>query len=124
MVRSPVTLSFPGATCSTFLDLKVMGGKWATSKKWSLRRSLSRPGSRVSTVETSMVTSTVDLAMSLSSTTTEPVTLLNAPRTGEMAKWRTENCADECAGSIFHSVVPAAAGSDGTAARHAGIEQW
>src|SRR6266850_234942 len=26
MVRSPVTLSLPGATCSTFLDLKVMEG--------------------------------------------------------------------------------------------------
>src|SRR6266568_3658495 len=27
MVRSPVTLSFPGESCSTFLDLKVMVGK-------------------------------------------------------------------------------------------------
>src|SRR2546429_3128449 len=64
MVRSPVTLNFPGASCSTFLDLKVMVGKWATSKKRSLRRSLSRSGSRVSTVFTSMVTSTLDFVMS------------------------------------------------------------
>src|SRR5690242_1576489 len=112
MVRSPVTLSFPGATCSTFLDLKVMVGKCATSKNLSLRRSLSRLGSRVSTVDTSMVTSTVDLVMSLSSSTTVPVTLLKAPRTVEMAKWRTENCADECCGSIFHSAVAAPAGSE------------
>src|SRR6266850_6577240 len=116
MVRSPVTLSFPGAACSTFLDLNVMVGKWATSKNLSLRRSLSRAGSRVSTVETSMVTSTVDLVTSLSSSTIVPLTLLKAPRTVEIAMWRTENCADECCGSIFHSEVAAAAGSERTAA--------
>src|SRR5467141_2171771 len=116
MVRSPVTLSLPGATCSTFLDLKVMVGKCATSKNLSLRRSLSRAGSRVSTVETSIVTSTPDLVMSLSSSTIVPLTLLKAPRTVEMAIWRTENCAEECCGSIFHSDVAAPAGSERTAA--------
>src|SRR6266851_5654928 len=115
MVRSPVTLSFPGAACSTLLDLNVMVGKWATSKNLSLRRSLSRAGSRVSTVETSMVTSTVDLVTSLSSSTIVPLTLLKAPRTVEIAMWRTENCADECCGSIRHSDVAAPAGSTRTA---------
>ena len=86
MVRSPVTLNFPGASCSTFLDLKVMVGKWATSKKRSLRRSLSRSGSRVSTVFTSMVTSTLDFVMSWSSSTIVPLSLLNAPRTVERPK--------------------------------------
>src|SRR6266853_2561478 len=116
MVRSPVTFSLPGASCSTFLDLKVMVGKCATSKNLLLRRSLSRAGSRVSTVETSMVTSTVDLVTSLSSSTIVPLTLLKAPRTVEIAIWRTENCADECCGSIFHSEVAAAAGSERAAA--------
>src|SRR5438552_6203145 len=121
MVRSPVTLSLPGATCSTFLDLKVIVGKCATSKNLSLRRSLSRAGSRVSTVETSIVTSTVDLVVSLSSSTIVPLTLLKAPRTVEMVIWRTENCADECCGSIFHSDVVAPAGSERAAASPADI---
>src|SRR5260370_25398826 len=62
-----------------------------------------------------MLTSTVDLVMSLSSSAMVPLTLLKAPRTVEIAIWRTENCADECCGSIRHSDVAAPAGSDRTA---------
>src|SRR5437660_11770158 len=105
MVRSPVTLSFPGAICSTFLDLKVMVGKCATSKNLSLRRSLSRAGSRVSTVETSMVAATVGLVTSLSSSTIVPVTLVKAPRQGGIAMWRAENSADEGCGAVLHQGV-------------------
>src|SRR6266850_553096 len=90
-----------------------------TSKNFSLRRSLSRSGTRVSTELASMVTSTVDLETSLSSNMTEPVTLLKAPRTVEMARWRTENCAEECAGSICQLELAAAAGSERVAARPA-----
>jgi uncharacterized membrane protein len=41
-----------------------------------------------------------------------PLTLLKAPRTVEMARCRTENCAALCCGSIFHSVVAAKPGTE------------
>jgi len=75
-----------------------------------------RTAQALDAIEDAMVALTVDLVMSLSSSTTVPLTLLKAPRTVEMAIWRTENCADECCGSIFHSDVAAPAGSDRTAA--------
>src|SRR5580658_792178 len=68
-----------------------------------------------------MVTSTEDLVMSLSSNWTVPLRLVNAPRTVEMARCLTANCAAECAGSICQVVVAAAAGSERAAARPAAI---
>src|SRR5580704_14634403 len=63
-----------------------------------------------------MVTSTEDLVMSLSSSWTEPFTLVNAPRTVEIIKCLTANCADECAGSICQVEVAAEAGRERAAA--------
>src|SRR5271155_5088619 len=63
-----------------------------------------------------MVTSTLDLLTSASSRLTVPVTLLNPPRTVEIARWRMENCAAECAGSICQVEVAAGAGSEQRAA--------
>src|SRR6185312_14578318 len=74
---------------------------------------------RVSTVETSIVTSTLDLLMSASSKITVPFTLLKPPRTVEIARCFTENCAAVCAGSICHVVVAAETGSVINAARPA-----
>ena len=66
-----------------------------------------------------MVTSTLDLLTSLSSKLTVPFTLLNPPRTVEIARCRTENCAAECIGSICQVEVAAGAGSEKMAARPA-----
>src|ERR1700681_2420914 len=54
--------------------------------------------------------------MSLSSNWTEPFTLVKAPRTVEIARCLTANCAAECAGSICHVEVAAAAGRERAAA--------
>jgi len=116
MVKSPVTFSMPGATCSTLVDLNVSVGYLAVSKKWSLRKSLSRSATLVSTEAASMVTSTDDLLMSLSSICTVPLTFVNAPRTVEIARWRTANCAAEWFGSICHVEGAAAAGSESATA--------
>src|ERR1700727_270889 len=48
---------------------------------------------------------------------TVPFTLLNAPRTVEIARCFTENCAAVCAGSSCQVVVAAVAGNDKSAAR-------
>src|SRR5216684_2797024 len=116
MVKSPVIRSFPAPTCSTFFDLNVIVGYLATSKKWSLRKSLSRSGTRVSTEAASIVTSTEDFAMSLSSNCTVPLTFVKAPRTVEIVRWRTANCAAEWFGSICHVEFAACPGSASTAA--------
>jgi len=116
MVKSPVIFSWPGAACSTFLDLKLIVGYFATSKKSALFRCALRCGSRVSKVDASIVTSTVDLVMSLSSQLTMPVTPWNSPRTVEIIRCLTANCAEACCGSICHEVGTAAAGKDKTAA--------
>ena len=58
MVRSPVTLMAPSLPGTTFVDLKVMVGYLATSKKSADLRCASRFASRVSTEAASMVTST------------------------------------------------------------------
>src|SRR5271156_437632 len=108
MVRSPVTFNLPAPADSTFFDWKVIVGYLATSKKWSLRRSLSRISTRVSTELASMVTFTEALLRSGESTTT-PLTLVKAPLTVEMPIWRTENCAAECGGSRYHVWVCAEA---------------
>src|SRR6266849_980582 len=116
MVKSPVTFNMPGATCSTLVDLNVSVGYLAVSKKWSLRKSLSRSATLVSTEVASMVTSTDDLLMSLSSICTVPLTFVNAPRTVDRTRWRTANCAAEWFGSICHVDVAAAVGNDIAAA--------
>src|SRR5882757_1681961 len=112
IVRLPVTFILPAETRSIFVDLKVMAGWLATSRKLALLRSASRLGSPVSTVLASMVTSTSDLVRSWSSQLTVPVTPLNCPRTVAIIMCLTENPAAVCAGSICQVVVAA---GDGTA---------
>src|SRR6266705_5421313 len=116
MVRSPVIFSLLGATCSTLLDLKVIVGYFTTSKKSGLLRWSLRLGSRVSTVVASIVTSTTDLVMSWSSQAIVPVTLWNSPRTVEIIRCFTANCAEVCCGSIRQLELADNAGSDRTAA--------
>ena len=65
-VRSPVIISLPADLVSD-VDLKVIVGYLATSKKSGLFRWVSRAASWVSTVLASIVTSTEDLVMSFSS---------------------------------------------------------
>src|SRR5271170_3773624 len=100
MVRAPAIFSLPAPAGSIFFDLKVMVGYFCTSKKLGLRRSLSRISTRVSTEAASMLAVIWSLAGLASSTTMVPLTLVKAPRTVEIPRWRTENCADECMGSI------------------------
>ncbi len=57
---------------ATFVDLKVMLGYFATSKKSVLLRCVSRSATLVSMLFTSMVASTVDFVTSDSSRTTLP----------------------------------------------------
>src|ERR1700730_18150986 len=49
-----------------------------------------------------------DLPRLAGSYCTLPLTLVNAPRTVEIPRWRTENCAAECLGSICHASCAAA----------------
>ena len=67
-------------------------------------------------VVASMVASTVDLVMSWSSSTTEPVVLPNSPRTVLMTRCFTAKPVWLWAGSMVQLLVPARA-SAGTAAR-------
>src|SRR5260370_42670250 len=56
-----------------------------------------------------MVADTSDCVMSLSLRTTVPVTFVKLPVTFEIPRWRTVNCAVECAGSMFQVEVCASA---------------
>jgi len=96
MVRSPVTLNLPLPDFSIFVDLKVMVGYLATSKKSGDLRCPSRFGSCVSIVLASMVSSIVLLVGVLSSRLTVPATLSKRPFTVDTIMWRTENSVDEC----------------------------
>src|SRR5271155_4393312 len=108
IVRSPVTFSFPSPAPSTFFETKVMVGYFCTSRKFGLRRSLSRMSTRVSTEVASIVAWIEDLPGLAGSYFTVPLTLVNAPRTVETPRCRTENCADECGGSSCHVSCAAA----------------
>src|ERR1039458_8126487 len=79
MVRSPVTLSFPGPSASVRFDLNVSVGNFAASKKLGLRRSLSRISTRVSTELASMVTSISVLPGLAGSVVTLSVIVVKAP---------------------------------------------
>src|SRR5450432_2523169 len=82
-----------------------MVGNFSTSRKLALRRSLSR----VSTEAASMVASSAVLAGFVGSKVAEPLTLVNAPRTVDTARCRTENCAEVWLGSIVQFPACAAA---------------
>src|SRR5271169_3404808 len=82
------------------LELNSMLGYFATSKKFGLRRSLSRASTRVSTEFTSIDVCTCDWVISFSLSTAVPVTLVKLPVTFEIARCRTVNCAVEWFGSI------------------------
>src|SRR5215469_228887 len=88
-----------------------MVGYFCTSRKFGLRRSLSRISTRVSTVFASMVAFRVVFEGSDGSKVADPLTLVNAPRTVETPRCRTENCAAEWLGSICQvaDCAPAAA---------------
>src|SRR5215471_5747655 len=115
MVRSPTIASFPGPAALTCFDLKVMVGYFCTSRKLGLRRSLSRISTRVSTEFASIETSTVFLVGSAVLYVADPLTFINAPRTVDTPRCRTENCAAEWLGSICH--VPACAAAAAAIAR-------
>ena len=93
-VRSPTICSLPPLFTKRF-DLNSRVGYFSTSRKFALRRSLSRSGTRVSTDAASITAFTVDWVMSLSLNCTVPVTLVKLPLTFEMARCRTVNCAVE-----------------------------
>src|SRR3974390_281804 len=86
-----------------------MVGYFCTSRKFGLRRSLSRISTRVSTDVASMVASRESFEGSEGSCLAEPLTFVNAPRTVDTPRCRTENCAEECMGSICHVPTCAAA---------------
>src|ERR1700683_213777 len=108
MVRSPVTFSLPSPAASTFFDVKVMVGYFCASRKRGLRRSLSRISTRVSMEAASMVAWIEAFEGLAGSYCTVPLTLVNAPRTVETPRWRTENCADEWGGSSCQASCAAA----------------
>src|SRR5271169_4040330 len=99
MVRSPVTFSLSAPAASTFFDWKVMVGYFCASRNLGLRKSLSRISTRVSTEAASMLVWIEDLERFVASYCKLPLTLVNAPRTVETPRWRTENCAEEWGGS-------------------------
>src|ERR1700694_2837531 len=116
MVRSPVTLNLPSPTFSTLVDVKVMVGWFATSKKLADLRSASRLSFPVSMVVTSIVASAFDFAGSCSSYWTVPVVLPNRPWTVVMTRCFTAKDEVECTGSMFQVVVSAEAASGKKAA--------
>src|ERR1700722_2358118 len=91
--------SFPSPADSACFDRKVIVGYFCTSRKFGLRKSLSRISTRVSTEAASMVASSETLDGSAESNFALPLTLVNAPRTVETPRCFTENWAEECAGS-------------------------
>src|SRR5579864_3882924 len=105
MVRSPVIWSFPPPAALADLEWNVMVGYFLTSRKLGLRKSLSLISTRVSTEFASIVASRESFDGLAGSYFAEPLTLVNAPRTVETPRWRTENCAAEWLGSICQ--VPA-----------------
>src|SRR5881394_2574297 len=100
MVRSPVTFNFPVPADSARVDLNVMVGYFSTSKKCGLSRSLSRIWTRVFTVFASIVASIEASVGSDGSKRTVPLAFSNWPRTVEIPKCFTENCAAVWLGSI------------------------
>src|SRR5580704_11817148 len=94
-----------------------MVGNFCTSRKFGLRRSLSRISTRVSTEAASIVASRESFDGSLGSYVADPFTLVNAPRTVDTARWRTENCAAVWLGSICQ--VPACAAAVAAKSREA-----
>src|SRR5579871_5897458 len=86
-----------------------MVGNFSASRKFGLRRSLSRISTRVSTEAASILASSDVLEGSAGSYLAEPLTLVNAPRIVETPTGITENCAEECIGSICQVAACAAA---------------
>src|SRR5271166_2177661 len=89
-----------------------MVGYFCTSRKFGLRKSLSRISTRVSTELASMVASSESFVASEGSYFAEPVTFVNAPRTVDTPRCFTENCAAEWLGSICQVPAWAAAATD------------
>ena len=90
----------PAPGTSVCVDLNVIAGYFATSRKCGLRTSLSRIWTRLLNVVASMVASMDVFAGSDGSKTTVPLVFSNTPRTVEIPKCRTENCAAVWLGSI------------------------
>src|SRR5439155_26983867 len=90
----------PAPGTSVCVDLNVIAGYFATSRKCGLRTSLSRIWTRLLNVVASMVASMDVFAGSDGSKTTVPLAFSNWPRTVEIPKCFTENCAAVWLGSI------------------------
>ena len=99
IVRSPVSLN-AGPLPVTPVELKVIFGYFAASRKSGDLRWASRWSSCVSIESTSSSTATA-LGMSVpAGTSIVPVSVLKRPRTFAMTMWRMTNSAAEWAGSI------------------------
>src|SRR5215471_12385560 len=84
--------------------LNVMLGNFSTSRKSALFRCASRWSSSVLMLAASITASMLDPAGFPRSTTTEPFTVRNPPRTFVTIMWRTTKWALECAESILYVV--------------------
>jgi hypothetical protein len=102
MVRSPSTCHwFSRSPGRTAVLRKVMVGCSSLPKKSFDRRWASRLGSRVSTVEVSISTSSVE-SSGRSAMWATPLTSEKRPRTLDI-RWRATNSNDACDGSISQS---------------------
>ncbi len=111
MVRSPVTLYLSPATFSIFVDLKVISGHLAASKKSGLLRWPSRLSLCVSIEAASIFTTTLLLVGSSLSKLSVEETLLNSPRTVFTIMCLTAKEAVVWGGSASSSTVAAKEGA-------------
>src|ERR1017187_3867045 len=100
MVRSPETLSLPGAAFCTRVVLNLMVGYFFTSKKSGPFIWVSRAATPLFSVLQSTVASTRASAGRFGSKRMLPLMPLNSPRTVEIIRWRTLKYAALWFGSI------------------------
>src|SRR5271154_5623390 len=110
-VKSPVTFHLFGPPASTLVDLNVIVGYLATSRKSGLFKCMSRRSTRVSTDDASIVASTTADAGSLPVVAIVPEVFWNCPFTFEIIMCRTLNSTLVCAGSICQVSACARTGS-------------
>src|SRR5438105_15243199 len=111
MVRSPETLYLSPPAFSTLVDLNVMSGHFAASKKSGDLRWPSRFSLWVSIDAASILTATALLVGSSLSQFNVEVTFANWPRTVLTIMCLTANVAVVWAGSVAGSIVAAQAGA-------------
>src|SRR5262245_60274272 len=113
IVRLPLTEYVVALDLRKLVEVKVMTGYLAASKKSGPFRCVSRSSTPVVTPLTSMLTSTLELAGVASSSMTVPAGFENMPRTLVSTCLQT-NPTEEFSGSSAHLEVEGTGGANGT----------